>query len=127
MKNPISSIKEKITQYIQLRFELIRLEVIERLVNVMGYFAFMIIAIFFFFLFIFFIFLGIAELLNEFFNSYALGYACTAGIILVCAIFVFMSSKKIIRFFAGKLVWLLTKKKDSELTTQDAKEETEER
>lgn len=112
MKNPISSIKEKIAQYIQLRFELIRLEVIERLVNVMGYFAFMIIAIFLFFLVIFFIFLALAELFNQLFNSYALGYFCTALVILLCSVFVFMSSKKIIRFFAGKLAWLLTKQKE---------------
>lgn len=123
MKNPISSIKEKITQYIQLRFELIRLEVIERLVNVMGYFAFMIIAIFLVFLFIFFIFLAIAELFNKLFDSYALGYGCTAVIILFCSIFVFMSSKKIIRFFAGKMVWLLTKQKEE---PKDKALETEE-
>lgn len=122
MKNPISSIKEKITQYIQLRFELIRLEVIERLVNVMGYFAFMIIAIFLVFLIIFFVFLALAELFNQLFNSYALGYFCTAVVILLCSVFVFMSSKNIVRFFAGKLAWLLTKQKEDK---QAKEEETE--
>jgi len=116
LKNPLSSIKEKIAQYIQLRFELIRLEIIERLVNVMGYFAFMIIAIFFFFLVIFFIFLALAELFNEWFNSQALGYFCTAIIVLICSVFVVMSSKRIIRFFAGKLAWLLTKQKEDKNT-----------
>lgn len=112
MKNPISSIKEKIAQYIQLRFELIRLEVIERLVNVMGYFAFMIIAIFLVFLIIFFVFLALAASLNHLFNSEVLGYFCTAIIILLCSVFVFLSSKKIIRFFAGKMAWLLTRQKE---------------
>ena len=125
MKNPISSIKEKVTQYVHLRFELLRLEVIERLVNVMGYFVFVIIAIFLIFLFIFFIFLAIAELFNTFFHSYALGYACTAVIILLCSGFVFMSSKKIIRFFAGKLVWLLTKEKEAKPTVVQEEEEND--
>lgn len=119
MKNPISSIKDKITQYIQLRFELIRLEVIERLVNVMGYFAFMIIAIFFFFLVILFLFMALAEMFNHLFNSYALGYFCTAVVILVCAVAVVLSAKKIIRFFAGRFVGLLTKQKEDKITVPD--------
>lgn len=123
LKNPISSLKEKITQYLQLRFELIRLEVIERLVNVMGYFAFIIIATFLVFLTIFFIFLGIAELFNQLFNSYALGYLCTAGIILLCSVIVFMSGKKIIRFFAGRMVRMLTQKKSDGADTDDGNEE----
>lgn len=123
LKNPISSLKEKITQYLQLRFELIRLEVIERLVNVMGYFAFIIIATFLVFLTIFFIFLGIAELFNQLFNSYALGYLCTAGIILLCSVIVFMSGKKIIRFFAGKMVRMLTQKKVDSADADDNEEQ----
>ena len=112
MKNPISSLKDKVTQYIQLKFELIRLEVIERLVNVMGYFAFIIIAIFLFFFLGFFIFLGIAELLASVFDSRALGYFTTAGIILILVVTIVMSGKRIIRFFAGRMVAMLTKKKE---------------
>lgn len=124
MKNPISSIKEKITQYIQLRFELVRLEVIERLVNVMGYFAFMIIAIFFGFLIIFFVFLALAALLSQVFHSAVTGYLCTALIVLLCSFFVFLFSKRIIRFFAGKMAWLLTRQKTGkQLELEDEEEE----
>ena len=115
MKNPISSLKDKITQYIQLKFELIRLEVIERLVNVMGYFAFIIISIFLCFFLSFFVFLGIAEMLASVFDSRALGYFTTAGIILVLVVLIFMSGKRIIRFFAGRLVAMLTKKKEKKV------------
>lgn len=111
MKNPISSLKDKITQYVQLKFELIRLEVIERLVNVMGYFAFIIIAIFLFFFLGFFVFMGIAEMLAAIFDSRASGYFATAGIILVLVVAIIMSGKRIIRFFAGRMVSMLTKKK----------------
>jgi len=108
-KNPISLLKEKVTQYIQLKFELIRLEIIERLVNVMGYFAFIMIAIFLTFTFSLFVFFAIAESLKVLFNSYVYGYLATAGIILVICIITGMLSKKIIRFFAGKMAELLTK------------------
>lgn len=125
MKNPISSLKDKITQYFQLKFELIRLEVIERLVNVMGYFAFIIIAIFLFFFLSFFVFLGIAELLATVFNSRALGYFTTAGIILILVAIIIMSSKRIIRFFAGRLVSLLTKKKEKRGDYEDDAEDND--
>jgi len=108
-KNPFSSLKEKVTQYVHLKFELIRLEVIERLVNVMGYFAFIMIAIFLFFTFGFFILLGIAEYLEALFQNPVLGYLATALIILIIAFIVIGFSKKIIRFFAGKLAVMLTK------------------
>lgn len=122
MKNPISSIKEKVIQYIQLRFELLRLEVVERLVNVMGYFAFIIICMFLFFATAFFFFLGIAELLNQIFDSYALGYFCTSAIVLIISTCIVLCSKRIIRFFAGKMAWLLTKQKDGK---KDEEEEAE--
>ncbi len=122
MKNPISSIKEKVIQYIQLRFELLRLEVVERLVNVMGYFAFIIICMFLFFATAFFFFLGIAELLNQIFDSYALGYFCTSLIVLIISTGIVLSSKKIIRFFAGKMAWLLTKQKEDKKDDADEDE-----
>jgi hypothetical protein len=125
LKNPISSFKDKITQYFQLKFELIRLEVIERLVNVMGYFAFIIIAIFLFFFLSFFVFLGIAELLATVFNSRASGYFTTAGIILILVAIIIMSGKRIIRFFAGRLVSLLTKKKEKKGDYEDDTEDND--
>ena len=122
-KNPISALKEKITQYIQLKFELIRLEVIERLVNVMGYFAFMMIAIFLFFSFGIFFFLGIAECLKALFNNTIYGYLATAGIILIICIITGLCSKKIIRFFAGKMTIMLTKSIHKEDDPDAASEE----
>lgn len=109
LKNPISSLKEKVAQYIQLKFELVRLEVIERMVNVMGYFAFVVIATFLFFTLGIFLLLGIAECLSTLFNSASLGYFATAGIVLIACLIVAANSRKIIRFFAGKFVVLLTK------------------
>jgi hypothetical protein len=123
LKNPISLLKEKIAQYIHLRFELIRLEAIERLVNVMGYFAFIMIAIFLFFTFGIFVFLGVAECLKVLFGSAVYGYLATAGIILVICIVTAALSKKIIRFFAGKMAEMLTKSYHTEEDSEDASDE----
>jgi hypothetical protein len=125
LKNPFSLLKDKITQYIQLKFELIRLEVIERLVNVMGYFAFVIIAIFLFFFLGFFIFLGIAEVLGDAFSSPAMGYFATAGIILILVILIVMCSRFIIRLFAGRMVAMLTKPKRKPKNNKDDEDEDE--
>jgi len=119
LKNPISSLRDKITQYIRLRFELVRLEVIERLVNVMGYFAFIIIAIFLCFLSVFFVCLALGKWLGALFHNDGLGYFCVSLLVLLASVFVFLSSKKIIRFFAGKMAWLLTKQKERNIPEED--------
>ncbi len=111
MKNPLSSFKDKITQYLQLRFEIIRLEIIERSGNVMGYFAFTILTFFLFFTTIFFIGFGLAAWFSQMFDSQIAGYFTTAGVMLLATFLVIMMSKNIIRFFASKTVWLLTSKK----------------
>lgn len=122
-KNPLSSLKEKVTQYVHLKFELVRLEIIERLVNVMGYFAFIMIAIFLFFAFGIFILFGVAECLNNLFHSYMWGYFATALIVLIVALIVIGFSKKIIRFFAGRMAVMLTKNYHED--EDDADENTE--
>lgn len=109
MKNIISSITGKITQYFQLRYELVRLELIERLVSIMGYFAFLIIAIFLAFFFGFFMLMGMAEWLNDLFNSRILGHLTTAGFILIFGAILVMSSKKVIAFFIARLLSGITK------------------
>ena len=121
MRNPLNSLKDKVTHYLQLRFEVLRLEIIERIGNVMGYFAFIILSFFLFFTTVFFTGFGLAAWFSSIFDSQTAGYFTTAGIMLIAAIIVVMLSKKIIRFFGNKMVWLLTIKKH----TEDDEEETE--
>lgn len=125
MKNPFSALKEKITQYAQLRYEYVRLELIERVVNVMGYFAYIIVAIFLFFTAVFFVSLGLAEWLSSLFQSKAAGYFSVAGIILLVTLIVFWKSKSIINYFASKMAMLLTRKKTPGKRLGDSDEEEE--
>lgn len=114
MKSLLSSIREKITRYLRLRFEEIRLEIMERLVTVMGYFSFIIIAAFLFFFAFIFMGFGLAAWLGELLNSRSAGFFITGGLVLVIGIVIVCTSKHIIRFFAGKMTVLLTKPRENE-------------
>ena len=120
MKNPFSSLKEKVTQYIRLRYEEVRLELIERLVNVMGYFAFIIIAAFLFFFAFIFLGFGLAAWLGALFHSRSAGLFATGGLFLIIALVVIKLSQRIIRFFSGKMVYLMTKPKKEDEEPEEA-------
>ncbi len=104
-------LKDKISNYLQLRVELVRLELIERLVNVMGYVLFVMIVIFLVLTMVLFTGLGLAEWLSDVMKSRYGGYFATGGIVLLATIIVVLNSNKIIRFFANKFVALLTASK----------------
>jgi hypothetical protein len=108
------NIKDKITQYLQLRYEIIRLELIERLVNVMGYVIFIVMVLFFAFSFILFTGFGIAEWLSDIMNSRYGGYFATGGVMLIFTILVSWRSASIVKFFANKFIRLLTAVKDND-------------
>lgn len=119
MKNLFRTFRESIARYLQLRLTAVKLEVIERLSNVMGYFSFiLILSFFFFFSFLFFSF-GLAAWLGELFNNKYAGMFCTGGIILVIAIIVLLLNKPIIRLFSGKLAAILSRKNEQEQDTEN--------
>jgi len=120
LKNPFQSIKENIVQYLQLRYEHFRLEVLERFVNVMGYFVFVIVALFFFFFSFIFIGFGLAEWLSSLFNSRTAGYFATGGVFLLATLLVLWLSRHIIRFFAGKMALLLTQRRQPKASDEEA-------
>jgi hypothetical protein len=122
LKSLFSSIREKITQYLQLRFEEIRLEIIERLVMVMGYFSFIIVAAFLFFFAFIFMGFGLAAWLGELLNSRSAGFFITGGLVLIIGVVIVCTSRYVIRFFAGKMIVLLTKPRKKE----EEEEETQE-
>ncbi|OJU73709.1 MAG: hypothetical protein BGO09_06255 [Bacteroidetes bacterium 47-18] len=109
------NIKNKITEYLQLRFEIVRLEVIEKLANAMAYIIFVVMSILVSFIVILFLSIGLAEWVCEMMDSRFLGYFIVGCALLLFIIIVFMSSKHIIRFFGNKFVSILTatKKKSS--------------
>lgn len=111
MSKAFNSIKDKITQYLQLRFDQLRLEVVERLVNVLGYFIFIIFMMFVSILGLIFLALGLSEWLITLLDSRVLGMFATAGIFIFFALFLALISKSIVRLFAGKMAAILLKKR----------------
>ena len=116
------NIKEKITEYLSLKFEIIRLEVIERLVNVMGYTIFTMLVIFLAFSCIFFTGFGLAEWIGELLNKRYAGYFIMGGMLLLALVIAIWQSGFIIKFFANKFVTMLTSS-----TANDESDEVEEK
>lgn len=102
------NIKNRITEYFNLKFEIIRLEIIERLVNVMGYMIFIMLAIFLGFSIILFIGLGLAEWIGDLLNKRYAGYFIMGGVLMISLLLIIWRSKPFISFFANKFVAMLT-------------------
>lgn len=109
------NIKNKVSQYIQIRFEELRLEIFERIVNIVGYILFIFVSLFFVFISFIFLGLSLATYLGNVMNSMALGYLSTFGVFLLGGIILFLSSKSVITFFSSKLIKLLTSKHKNEI------------
>lgn len=107
MNRTFNSIKDKVIQYLHLRFDEIRLEIVEKIVNVLGYFIFVILAIFFTFIGLGFLALSLAEWLIEIFDSRIIGFLATGGLFILISILFFMMSKLVVRFFAGKMAAII--------------------
>lgn len=114
MENPISALKAYITRYISLRVQEVRLEALERMVNVMGYMVYASIAFVIVFAMFCFGALGLAEFLSAIFDSKTAGYLSIAGLMLVFLCIMFFFKKNIMRFLTGKFVWLLTQSRDED-------------
>jgi len=114
LENPISALKAYITRYIGLRIQEVRLEALERMVNVMGYMVYATIAFVIVFTMFCFSALGLAEFLSALLDSKTAGYLSIAGLMLIFLCIMFFFKKNIMRFLAGKFIWLLTKPRDDD-------------
>ncbi|WP_124634821.1 hypothetical protein [Taibaiella sp. KBW10] len=114
MENPITALKAYITRYISLRVQEVRLEALERVVNVMGYLIYASVAFLFVFAMFCFGALGLAEFLSAVFESKTMGYLSIAGLMLLFLFVLFLFKKNIMRFLTGKFIWLLTKSRDED-------------
>lgn len=108
MKNPFTTFKERIVEYFQLRFEIAKLELIEKVINVLSYLLFTLVVLFLAFSAILFLGFGLANWLTILLNSSIAGYFATFGFIMLLVIIVLWQSKSIIKFFANKILIALS-------------------
>jgi hypothetical protein len=121
MFDSISKWKDKITHYIDLRIQLIKLGLIDRASSVLSYFIFTIVSLFIVLGIFIFLGMGIAEFFAAQLHSYAQGYFLTAGIYILLLIVFVAFRKKIIDIFSSQFISILTE------NDQDKSEEEEER
>jgi len=89
----------------------------------MGYFAFIILSFFLFSLITIFLGFGLAEWFSALLDSRTAGYFATAGCFLLVTIIIIAFSKNVIRFFADKMVWMLSQTKKKKDQEEDSTEE----
>jgi hypothetical protein len=121
MLDKIDKWKNKITHYIDLRTQLIKLGLIDRASGVLSYFIFTIISLFIVLAVFIFLGMGTAEYFAAVLGSYAAGYFITAGIYIVLLVILVALRKKIIDMFSSQFIAILTE------TDHDKTEEEEER
>lgn len=107
----IDNFKNKISNYLNLRLEGAKLDLLERIVNILSLIVYIILAAFF--VLICFIFLGfsLSHWLGQVFNSMALGYLGTFFVFLLLGILIIVFSKKTLRLIANQLIKSYTRDK----------------
>lgn len=108
----ISQWKNKITQNIELRLELLKLDFIQRTSSILSYFIFTFICLLFTLCILFFLGIGIGEYFSSLTDSRTLGYFITAGIYIVLFAVLLLRSKRIIRLFINKFIGVMTQDDD---------------
>ncbi len=100
--------KDKITGYIDMRLQLIKLDIAGRVSNVLSYTIFIILCIVFLLPFLLFSGMGLAELMSDLVQSRAGGFAITSGIYLLIMLLLLVFRKRIINAFAGMFIGVMT-------------------
>ena len=109
-----SNLKEKITRHIQVRLDLIRLEVVERSSGVMSYLLFALICLFVFFVILLFIGFGVAELLYDAGMSRGASFITTTGLYVLLFVLVVVLRRNITGFFSDMFIRIMTEQEDDD-------------
>ncbi len=104
--------KDKVAHYIDVRLQLMKLSVVERVSGVLSYFLYVFISLFLAVTVLVFLGIGIGEFLSEVLDSRAGGFFITTGIYIVLLIILLMSRKAIINKLAGAFIAMLTDSSD---------------
>lgn len=104
--------KDKVAHYIDVRLQLMKLSVVERVSGVLSYFLYVFISLFLAVTVLVFLGIGIGEFLSEVLDSRAGGFFITTGIYIVLLVILLMSRKAIINKLAGAFIAMLTDSSD---------------
>lgn len=120
-----SNVKEKITRHIQIRVDLLKLEVIQRSSGIMSYFMFALICLFIFFSVIMFLGFGLSELFTDAGMSRGASFLLTTGIYMLLLTVIVMLRGRITRFFSSTFISILTENSEEKEEKDDEDNEKE--
>lgn len=120
-----SNVKEKITRHIQIRVDLLKLEVIQRSSGIMSYFMFSLICLFIFFSVIMFLGFGLSELFIDAGMSRGASFLLTTGLYVLLLTTIILLRGKITRFFSSTFISILTENSQEKEGTDDEDNEKE--
>jgi len=107
-------LKDKITRYIDINVKLVKINLIEKTSNIAAYFIFAMILLFIVFCILLFLGFGLSELFVDLGLSRSLSFFITLGIFLLLFIIALALRRKITRFFAGKIVRVITENEEEQ-------------
>jgi len=122
MLNFLTDWKDKITQQVEMRVQLFKLEFIERTSNVLSYFIFTFVILLLTMAMMIFFGIGLGEWFSELFHSRIGGYFATTGVYILLILVIFALRKKFINAFSGIFIRVLTEQKDDDDDEEDQKE-----
>lgn len=100
--------KDKITDYIDKRVSIVKLDIIERISQVLSFFTFTIVCFLLVLPILLFLGMGIAEYMAELVGSRGGGYLIIAGIYLLALGVLFACRKMFVRKFTGLFIKEMT-------------------
>lgn len=119
--------KEKITHYIDIRINLMKLGFIERTSNILSYLIFVFISLFLTLSVLIFVGIGIGEFFSSLLDSRTAGFFITAGFYILLLGLMMLIRVPIIKMFAGIFIRIMTAPDPDEETAEEKlKEKTRE-
>ena len=107
-------LKKDLTEYAQLKLELVKLDAYERLGRTMAQLTYGIILVALAFFVVLFLFLALGLFLGEIFNSQPLGFSAVAGLYIIVIILTCIFVKKIRKRILTGIIYALTISEDRE-------------
>ena len=107
-------LKEDITSYAELKFDIFRLSAYEAIARVAGLLSYGLILMFLAFFALLFIFFSVGFLLGDLFNSIGLGFACVSGLYLLIMLIVVLNKTRVKAKVINEVVEALMNNDDKE-------------
>ncbi len=112
--NIFSNWKKRITQYIEVRVQLIKLGIIERISNILGSFIFVLMAMFLLCLVLIFAGFGVAEAFSAWFDSRIGGYFAASGVYVLFIAGLVLFRRPLLVGLSGIFIRMLTSDDDDD-------------